>query len=324
MKFLKVILWILIIVIVIAGGFLLYVNIGLPDAGDVPEISIEQTHERLERGEYLATHVMVCISCHSPRDWDQYAGPVIKSKMGGGGDFFGHKKGLPGKFYPRNLTPFHVGDWTDGELLHAIAAGINKKGDPLFPIMPYHDYGTLDKEDLYAVIAFLRTLPPVESEIKDSKADFPLGIIMNFMPEEPNFSERPDESNKIAYGEYLVKAAACYHCHTPQEKGQFIDSLKFSGGMEFPMETGGISVAANITPDRETGIGTWSEEAFVQKFKFYLDSDYTGEKVEEGEMNTEMPWREYAGMKEKDLRAIYAYLRTIEPVKHQVVKFVSE
>ena len=319
--FIQTIIWIFVALIAAVGVFLLYVNISLPDVEDAPDISIKSSSERLQRGEYLANNVMVCVSCHSPRDWSQYAAPVVKGKLGAGGSVFGHEKNLPGEFYPANLTPYHLGSWTDGEILRAISSGVTRDGKPMFPIMPYHSYAKLDREDLYSVIAYLRTLPPIESESRKSKADFPVNIIMNFMPSDPEFSERPDTSDKIEYGKYLVTAAACAECHTPLDDGKPVDSLRFAGGMEFKLKSGGYATSSNITPDKQTGIGSWTEEAFVRKFKSFLDPEYQDEKIIPGSINTEMPWREYAGLKESDLKAMFAYLRSLKPVKHKVIKF---
>ncbi|MDZ7743156.1 MAG: c-type cytochrome [Bacteroidota bacterium] len=322
--FLKAVIWIIVLLFIVAGGFLIYVNLFLPDVSEAPDIKIEATPERLERGEYLANHLMVCMSCHSPRDWTQYAAPVVKAQLGAGGTVFGHEKGLPGEFYPANLTPYHLGDWSDGEILQALSAGVNKEGKPLFPIMPYHSYSKLSKDYLYAVIAYLRTLPPIESEERTSEADFPVNIIMNFMPSDPAFSERPDPSDQVAYGKYLVTAAACADCHTPLEEGKPVDSLRFAGGMSFHLKSGGYATSANITPDRETGIGSWTEKAFVDKFRSFMDPEYDDETIIPGSINTEMPWREYAALKEADLKAMYAYLRTLKPIKNRIIKFKPE
>jgi hypothetical protein len=62
---------------------------------------------------------------------------------------------------------------------------------------------------------------------------------------------------------------------------------------------------------------------FVGRFKQYSDSGYVNRKVGPGEFNSIMPWTMYSGMKEEDIRAIYAYLKTIEPIKNEVIKFTA-
>ena len=86
------------------------------------------------------------------------------------------------------------------------------------------------------------------------------------------------------------------------------------------METGGACRAANITPDLETGIGSWSKDMFIKRFKFYENNDSLD--VKHGEINSEMPWSIYSRMTEEDLGSIYDYLRTVNPVKNKVSHFV--
>jgi hypothetical protein len=93
--------------------------------------------------------------------------------------------------------------------------------------------------------------------------------------------------------------------------------------MEFEIPTGGVVRSANITPSTQTGIGDWSEDAFVAKFKSYSDSSIVNLKIGKNEFNSEMPWTQYAQMKEEDLRAIYAYLQTLEPIEHEVETFTA-
>ena len=78
----------------------------------------------------------------------------------------------------------------------------------------------------------------------------------------------------------------------------------------------------NISPDNETGIGLWTKEAFVNRFKMYADSNYVPQKIDfSKDFATMMPWTMYAKMKESDLAAIYAYLKTVKAQKNQVVKW---
>jgi mono/diheme cytochrome c family protein len=227
---------------------------------------------------------------------------------------------FPGEIYPGNLTPTGKASWTNEDLYKAITMGIHKDGHALFPIMPYMNYRTLDKQDILDVIAYIRTVEARENnfDIKPQELDFPLNLIVKTMPQETAHQKRPDPSDQVAYGKYLLTAASCMDCHTPQDKGQFIMEKMLAGGMEFKMENGKTSVSANITPDEMTGIGNWTEEQFVKRFKSYADTVIV---VGKNDYNTEMPWGMYAGMKEGDLKAIYAYLRTVNPVENAIVKF---
>ena len=220
----------------------------------------------------------------------------------------------------KNITPTGVGNWSDGEIFRLITTGVNKQGKAIFPLMPYLHYGQMDKEDVFSIIAYIRTLAPVKNEVPDTKLDFPMNFIVNTIPAKANFVTKPDESDVVAYGKYLVNAAACMDCHTQFEKGQFVAGTEFGGGREFLMP-GGAVVSANISPDDETGIGAWSKEVFVARFKAYTDSSYVSPTLAPTDFNSPMPWVMYGGMKQSDLEAIYAYLRTVDAKKNRVTKF---
>ena len=114
------------------------------------DIVIEATPERIARGNYLANNVTGCMSCHSGTDPSYFGrGLPIKGKEGAGGFHIEGKMGPMGSMniYTSNITPAALGNWTDGELLRAITAGVNNKGEPLFPIMPYESYHNMDEED---------------------------------------------------------------------------------------------------------------------------------------------------------------------------------
>jgi hypothetical protein len=106
-------------------------------------------------------------------------------------------------------------------------------------------------------------------------------------------------------------------------KGEKIAGMEFAGGFRFPFPDGAVVRSANITPDEETGIGAWSESDFVSRFKFYDNAEGRTLKPEAVGYNSVMPWTMYAGMKEKDLSAIYKYLRTVKPVKNKVEKYTE-
>lgn len=307
--------------VVVPMGLFLYLEFALPSAGKPEKIKIELTPERIQRGKYLANNVYVCMDCHSTRDWSKFTGPLVDGTYGKGGEEFNHEGGFPGKFYARNITPFALSSWTDGEILRAIACGVDKYGNALFPVMPYLNYGKAGREDLYSIIAFLRSLKPVENCVPEDKPDFPMSLIENTIPKKARFSKIPDRSDTAAYGAYLLNAAACADCHTMQERGKPLKGMRLAGGFEFPLKTGGIVRSANLTPDKESGIGGWTRESFTDQFQIYADKTYIPNTVGKGDFNTMMPWLMYGNMKIEDLKAIYAYLRTVAPVKNSVIKF---
>lgn len=317
-KLTKALCFVLAAAVILFGGALTYVKSALPNVGEAPNLKITKTTAQIERGKYLAHHVMVCIDCHSTRDWSKFSGPPVAGTFGKGGEIFNQDLGFPGSYYARNITPAGLGTWTDGEIFRAITSGVSKNGDALFPVMPHHLYGQLDKNDIEAVIAYVRTLKPIENQVPGSASDFPMNFIINTIPAKPNLQPMPDINAEIAYGKYLITASGCVECHSKKDKGQNIPGTEFGGGFEFKFPSGDVVRSMNITPDPETGIGNWTKQAFINRFKMHGNGS---QPVAKGGFNTPMPWTMYAGMKEEDLGAIYAYLQTVPEINNKVVRF---
>lgn len=317
----KILLTTVALLFVAAVSFYLYFVNAYPKVDAAPDITIQSTPELVKRGEYIAHSVAVCMDCHSTRDWSKFSGPPIPGTLGKGGERFTKDLGFPGDFYAPNITPYKLKEWTDGEIYRAITSGVSKDGRPLFPVMPYHAYGKMAKEDIYAIIAYLRTLPEQQNDVPVSKADFPFNLIMRTMPMSPSHAKAiPDQSNPVAYGQYLFTTASCIDCHTPFEKGEYDMNLANAGGREFPMP-GGVLRSPNITPHPSTGIGQWTEEQFVNRFRAYADSGYVAPTLGKDDFQTIMPWTMYGTMSEADLKAIYAYLKQLKPIEHNIERF---
>ena len=294
----------------------LYINNTFPKVDAPAELTIEATPELIARGEYLANHVAVCMDCHSTRDFSKFAGPPTPGTYGKGGDRFDQSMDMPGVFYAKNITPFGIDRYSDGELFRAITAGVTKEGDALFPLMPYPYYGQMDDRDIHAIIAYLRSLPAIENEVPAAEPDFPFSIILKTIPTNAQPQKRPEPTDQIAYGKYMATFSGCVECHSPVKSGQIIPEMAFSGGREFPMP-GFMLRTPNITPHK-TGLGDWTEDMFIAKFKSY---ENTEQPVAMGEFNTLMPWTMYAGMDTTDLKAIFAYLKTVEPIENTVIRY---
>jgi mono/diheme cytochrome c family protein len=310
----------------VVAGLALWFFTTYPNVDPAPVISVERTPERIARGRYLANFVTVCIDCHSKRDWTKFAGPLIPGTEGMGGEVFDEKSGgVPGSVVAGNITPAGIRGYSDGELLRSMTMGVTNTNRPLFPLMPYRGYAQLTQEDAYAIVAYLRTLPEIDNRVGESSLDFPVNLIVRTMPLR---SYRPgkeaDTTNTKEYGAYLTAIAACIDCHTPAEKGEQIAGMEYAGGLEFPLPLGGRTRSTNITPDPETGIGAWSREDFVDRFKAFATPAMRTKGVQPNEFNTPMPWTMYAMMTDGDLGAIYDYLRTVRPVVHRVEAFSPE
>jgi mono/diheme cytochrome c family protein len=315
------------LLIYLLGGFALliiialtYVKTALPNVGPPPEMEVERTVARIKRGAYLTNGVMVCMQCHSQRDFTLFAAPSKPGTEGIGGEIHDQRLGFPGRYVSTNLTPYHLGEWTDGEIFRAITAGVNRDGKALFPIMPHPNFGQLDEEDIKSVIAYLRTLEPAAYNAEPSRSDFPMNFIINLIPQKASLQPAPARNDRVSYGEYLVTAGSCRSCHTRQDDNGSFVGPEFGGGMEFPLEDGSVVRASNITP-HAAGIGNWSVEEFVQRFKAFSDSGYVASKVKPGDFQTVMPWYSYAKMTEEDLLAVYQYLRTVSPAEQVVERF---
>ncbi|QQS35624.1 MAG: c-type cytochrome [Ignavibacteriales bacterium] len=320
-KFMKIVSIVVGVFVFLLIGGSVYFNSTFPKEVPVSNLKVELTPERIERGKYLANNVAMCIDCHSSRDFSKFSGPVKEGTEGMGGEIFGKEMGLPGTIPVRNITPAAIGDWTDGEILRALTSGINKHGEALFPIMPYDGFAEMDQEDLYSIIAYLRTLKPIDNEIGERNLDFPVNYIVKTLPlntYKPR--QAPDRSNTKEYGKYLVKMASCHHCHSQSNEGEPVAGMEFAGGTEIHLPFG-IIRSANLTPDVETGLGAWTKEQFIQRFKLMATDEMKNIPVEQGSFNTIMPWSMYGGMTDEDLGAIYDYLHSLKPVKNQVVKF---
>lgn len=308
------------LLLVAAAGGLGYLFYAFPDVPPAGDYRIDATPERLARGRYLNDHVSGCTTCHSQRDWARFSGPVKPGTIGMGGQAFA--LGPAGVLYSKNITPAAIGSWSDGELLRAVTAGVSRDGTPLFPLMPYPHYGVMDEEDVHALLAYVRSLTAIENaDIPERRLAFPLNLIVRTIPAPAAPQRRPPATDTMAYGRYMLRSALCADCHTPiDDRGQPIPGLDFAGGMEF-VETGYRVRSANITPDGDTGIGSWTEQQFVDRFKSFEGTEPALLSEAERRQNTVMPWTAYTGMTREDLAAIYAALRTQKPVVNRVTRF---
>jgi hypothetical protein len=308
------------VLIGIAAVSAAYFTVKYPNVDPAPSITVERTPARIERGKYLANNVAVCMDCHSTRNWTLVSGPIVPGTEGKGGDKFDEAIGMPGTIYARNITPAAIGYWTDGELYRAITSGVSNDGRALFPLMPYEAYSKLSEDDLYSIIAYIRTLKPIHNEVPETKLNFPVNFLIRTAPKNHVPVATVAWNSSLERGKYLVNAAGCIDCHTQSVEGKPVEGMEFAGGMKVPFPQGTIR-SSNITPDNETGIGLWSKQSFIARFKQYADTSAYRINVDVAQYYTIMPWSMYSGMTEDDLSAIFDYLQTQTPVKNHVEKF---
>ncbi len=325
MKRILLIIFILFSALILLGMTFIFILFKThPKVSPATSIKIETNAAMLNRGKYLVTSVAGCIDCHSPRQEIVFSTPVVEGQEGAGGRAFDRSEGLPGVFWPGNLTPTALGSWTDGEILRAVTVGVHKDGRALFPMMAYSHYQKATREDLYAIIAYLRTLKPLPNTEGKREVDFPLTLIERMLPKDVDLDKNVKPTTSVEKGAYLVNLGTCVHCHSPDKHGQPDLERAYSGGFVLPMKTGGVTRSANITPDMETGIGKWTKEMFVARFKAYRSKDgkpVALPKIENNQFNSPMPWAAMANMTDEDLGDIYEFLRTVKPIKNSPVRF---
>jgi len=313
---------VLLLLVMAGGGGFAYLRLKPVKMRAAADITVERTPERIARGNYLFNHVTGCVDCHSPVDETRFGYPVVPGSVGKGKIVI-PGPGMPGTVVAPNITPdpeTGAGRWTDGQLLRAIREGIGHDGRVLFPMMPYTEFRHLSDEDAYSVVAYMRTLPQATSSLPATAVKFPVDLFIKSLPSPVDSVPPANRADPVAYGRYLTTAGGCRFCHSPVENdGSPVKGKEFSGGHEFELSPGARVVTANLTPDRETGIGTWSESDWIEKFAQYKNYAANGSPAVEPNMNTVMPWLAYSNLEPGDLRAIFAYLKTVPAVKNAVV-----
>jgi mono/diheme cytochrome c family protein len=213
-----------------------------------------------------------------------------------------------------NITPDKdtgAGTWSDDAIARAVREGIGHDGRTLFPLMPYHAFRHMSDEDLASIVTFIRTLPPIRHEQPKSAIPFPVNRLINNEPQPLDAPvPEPDLSTPEKRGAYMATLADCAGCHTPfDDKNQPIAALAFGGGNVLSIPGKPVVATANLTPS-PNGIPYYTEELFLEVL-------HTGH-ARGREISDVMPWRFFGRMSDEDLKAIFAYLKTLAPVDHYV------
>jgi len=313
-KLIKVLKWtgILLPVLVTGLGITVAMRQNNTFEAPYPQVTVSQDSAVIARGKYLVYGPAHCASCHVPNSEEHRVDKGEEVPLSGGRVF----DIPPGKLYSSNITSdaeTGIGNHTDADLARMFRYGVAHDGKAVFDFMPFQH---LSEEDLTAVTSYLRTLQPVKNQVPEHELN-PLGYMVNaflLKPVGPT-AEIPKSVQKGAtaeYGKYLAYSVAnCRGCHTSRDMstGQYTGP-DFAGGLRFdvPGQPGSYMLTPNITPDPETGrIVSWSESQFVQRFR-------QGKLIH----GSEMPWGPYSRMTDDELKAIYRFLQTVEPVNNKV------
>jgi mono/diheme cytochrome c family protein len=291
-------------------------------------VKVVATPEMLARGSYIVNQNASCGACHTThgagtaKDFLE-AGESTERYLGGGNYLV--IDGV-GKLWIPNITPdveTGIGGWTDDEILRAIRDGIKKDGHLMMPMMPFGSYQYMSDADAQAVVAYLRTVPPVKLDKARKETD--LGFFANFFigrgvaHHRPAANVRePDRSNKLKWGEYVMRLGDCWECHSMKGMGPSdIDEKDFMAGTTDPdpiLEKAiGKLYMRNLTPDVETGLGRYSAEQIKTALK---DGRRLDGKKMAPPMSLFIP--HISGLSDEDLDALVAFLKSLKPVKNKV------
>ncbi|MEZ4729028.1 MAG: c-type cytochrome [Caldilineaceae bacterium] len=244
-----------------------------------------------EAGAYIALLTGGC-GCHMNRDLGGLAG----------GNEFETPAGI---VYASNITPdpeTGIGDWSPEDIVMALHSGAEPDGGQLHPVMPYMRFSALSDQEAYDVAAWLHSLEPISNAITETElTEEPAAYTPAVEPP----AEVPTEP--VVRGEQLVILAACGGCHTPKnEDGSPMADMLLAGA---PLRD---EFASNLTPDEETGIGSWTEDEIAH---FLMTGMYPDGSQVEGAMAQQIQ-RRFSTLTEGDAAAISAYLKSIPAVSN--------
>jgi mono/diheme cytochrome c family protein len=255
----------------------------------------------VERGEYL-TRAADCVVCHTAKDGTAFAGGLAFV--------------LPfGTIYSTNITPdaeTGIGSYTDADFLNAVHKGIGRGNTKLYPAMPYTSYTYMSDADALAIKAYLFTLKPVHAPAPKNTLAFPFNqrglmsmwsVLFN---SDRRFEPHVDRSAEWNRGAYLVEAMAhCGECHTPRNLFFALNNRqKFAGTVQAGWR------AYNITADRGSGVGAWSDADLAN----YLSAGHAdGRGTASGPMGEAVD-ESLSHLQPGDIAAMVAYLRSVPGV----------
>jgi mono/diheme cytochrome c family protein len=270
-----------------------------PDPSSVPATLANAS--LIERGAYLA-HAADCEACHTAPGGAPYAGGLAFV--------------LPfGVLYSTNITPdpdSGIGRYSDADFLQALRQGIRADGTHLYPAMPHSSYAYMTDADALAIKAYLFSLNPINARSAANALTFPfnqrwlMGIWSFLFNPNQRFEPNPAQSPEWNRGAYLVEAMAhCGECHTPRSLYQALDNRhKFAGAVQAGWR------AYNITADRDSGVGAFSDSALSA----YLAIGHAeGHGTAAGPMGEAVD-KSLSQLTPSDIAAIVVYLRSVPAI----------
>ena len=254
----------------------------------------------LQRGRALVNGIVACGNCHTPQGPD---GPVAGMEMAGGTPFVEE----PFTAYASNITPdpeTGIGRWTDEQEIAAIREGRRPDGSLIGPPMPIGFYRGLSDGDLRAIVAYLRSVPPVRHSVP--KSEYRMALPAAYGPPVGAVAEVP-RTDPVTYGAYMAGPLGhCMECHTPMLPDGRLDMSRAGAGERSFAGPWGVSLSRNITQDKEFGLGAWSD-ADIRK------AITEGVRPDGSRLSPPMGYHYYRTMSDGELGALVAYLRTLPP-----------
>ena len=228
---------------------------------------------------------------------------------------------IGGHLYSANLTHSKLygktDAYSDAELFYLLKTGISRSGK----FMPYMMKPMMADEDVNDIIVFLRSDDPSLNSADTTVGTTHINLIgrtgLRFVMGPQPYNKgitRPDEHNPIEYGRYLVAIIGCYHCHSKKVLGlNFLDAEKtkgyLQGGLKLKDPKGKRLFGPNLTPDKETGIGSFTEQDFEKAVR---------EGIAPSGRQLSPPMDKFKSMTNEQVHAIYTYLQSIPPIYHSV------
>ena len=276
--------------------------------------AIGQQNPSVERGAYVFRAAGGC-SCHTDVKNDG-------AFMAGGRPI-----ATPfGTIYSTNITPAlktGIGAWSDEDFLRAMTLGVGPSGKHFFPVFPYTSFTRMTRQDVVDLKAYLFSITPVEQPNRAPELQAPFGWrfgvrVWKWLYFRPG-TMQPDPSQTPQWnrGAYLAQALGhCGECHTPRNLlGGLQMGRRHAGTVDGPDG----ELAPNITPDADTGIGSWSPADLVWFLQMGLKPD--GDDTQG--LMSELIETGYSHLNEDDLEAIAVYIRSLPAIHHKVEPVVD-